>query len=314
MTEVLGIDVGGTKMAAGIVADTGAVTHVNVVSTPAQGSAEEMWQSLSGLCDQVLDQAGNPELAGIGIGSAGPMVWPAGEVSPVNIPAWRGFPLRARVQEKFPELEVRIHGDAIALTAAEHWIGAGRGYANMLGMVVSTGVGGGLILDNKLINGGLGNAGHIGHIVVDPNGPDCGCGGRGCLEAIARGPATVAWAQSEGWSSGDRPADGRSLAEDANAGNEVAIAAFWRAGEAVGIALASSAALLDLDIAVIGGGMVQSGELLLVPVQEAFERHAGLAFASRMKIVPVGLDQAAGVAGGAALILQGDRYWSPPAP
>ena len=312
MTQVLGIDVGGTKLAAGLVDHQGNVTFANVVPTPAQGTADDLWQALSGLCDQVLEQAGSPELAGVGIGSAGPMVWPAGEVSPVNVPAWRGFPLRAHLQEKYPNLEVRLHGDAIAMTAAEHWIGAGRGYANVLGMVVSTGVGGGLVIGNRLVNGGLGNAGHIGHIVVDPNGPECACGGRGCLEAIARGPATVAWAQEQGWNSGDRPADGRSLADDANGGNEIAIAAFRRSGEAVGIALASSAALLDLDIAIIGGGLVQAGDLLLVPVREAFERHAGLAFAARMKIVTVGLEQEAGIAGGASLILQGERYWSPP--
>ncbi|MFZ1361903.1 MAG: ROK family protein [Candidatus Nanopelagicales bacterium] len=312
MTQVLGIDVGGTKMAVGIVDDSGEVTHSSIVPTPAQGTADDMWQALTSACDQTLDKAGHPELAGVGIGSAGPMVWPAGEVSPVNIPAWRGFPLRTQVQEKFPDLDVRIHNDAIAMTAAEHWVGAGRGYANVLGMVVSTGVGGGLVADNHLINGGLGNAGHIGHIVVDPNGPECRCGGRGCLEAIARGPGTVQWAVNQGWLPGDRPADGRSLAEDANAGDEVAIAAFTRAGEAVGIALASCAALLDLDIAIIGGGMVQSGDLLMVPMQEAFDRHAGLGFARRMKIVTVGLEQEAGIVGAASLVLQGENYWSPP--
>lgn len=314
LTQVLGIDVGGTKMAAGIVTGDGTVATSAVVPTPAQGTAEDMWQALEQLCDSVLTQAGNPELAGVGVGSAGPMVWPAGEVSPVNIHSWRGFPLRAKLAAKFPELEVRVHGDAIALAAAEHWLGAGRGYANMLGMVVSTGVGGGLVLDNRLINGGLGNAGHIGHIVVDPNGPDCACGGRGCLEAIARGPATVAWALDQGWvpaagQPADQQPDGRTLAAAANAGDEIAIAAFRRSGEAVGIALASCAALLDLDVAIIGGGLVQAGELLLTPVHEAFERHAGLAFAHRMQIVTAGLNQQAGIIGGASLILQGDRYW-----
>lgn len=312
MTQVLGIDVGGTKMAVGIVDELGEVTHTCIVPTPAKGTADDMWQALETACDLSLDEAGRPQLAGVGIGSAGPMVWPAGEVSPVNIPAWRGFPLRARVQEKFPTLDVRIHNDAIAMTAAEHWVGAGRGYANVLGMVVSTGVGGGLVADNHLVNGGLGNAGHVGHIVVNPNGPECRCGGRGCLEAIASGPSTVRWAVEQGWSSGDRPEDGRSLAADATAGDELAIAAFARAGEAVGVALASCAALLDLDIAIIGGGMVQSGDLLMVPMRDAFNRHAGLEFARRMKIVTVGLEQEAGIVGAASLVLQGENYWSPP--
>ena len=121
------------------------------------------------------------------------MTWPDGEVSPLNMPGWRGFPLRARLAARFPGLPVRIHNDAVCLAVAEHWQGAGRGSADMLGMVVSTGVGGGLILGGRLINGGTGNAGHIGHVVVEPEGgPRCGCGGHGCLEAVARGPALAA--------------------------------------------------------------------------------------------------------------------------
>jgi glucokinase len=121
-------------------------------------------------------------------------------VSPLNIPGWRGFPLRARLAARFPGLPVRIHNDAVCVAVAEHWQGAGRGSADMLGMVVSTGVGGGLILGGRLINGGTGNSGHIGHVVVEPEGgPRCGCGGHGCLEAVARGPALTEWALSQGW-------------------------------------------------------------------------------------------------------------------
>src|SRR6185437_5279171 len=114
----------------------------------------------------------------------------------------------------------------------------GRGHASMLGMVVSTGVGGGLILDGKLISGASGNAGHIGHIVVDPaDGPRCGCGGRGCVEAIARGPALVQWAQSEGWRPEQKDATAKDLAGDAALGHAIAMAAMRRAGHALGVAI-----------------------------------------------------------------------------
>src|SRR5690606_29509347 len=113
--------------------------------------AETLWGALCGLIDEV----GAPEdLVGVGVGCGGPMIWPAGEVSPLNIPGWRNFPLRERLSRRFPGLPVRIHNDAVCLAVAEHWRGAGRGSANMLGMVVSTGVGGGLILGGRLIDGG----------------------------------------------------------------------------------------------------------------------------------------------------------------
>lgn len=313
MTEpVLAIDIGGTKMAAGLVDREGNVLTSDRTATPARGSESEMYSALVDLCDRVLAAGGNPSISGVGVGCAGPMVWPDGVVSPLNITAWRGFPLRRKLRDRYPGVPVRIHNDAVALAAAEHWKGAARGHRNALGMVVSTGVGGGLILGNVMIDGGLGNAGHIGHVVVDPNGPQCACGGRGCLEAIARGPSTAAWAVEQGWTPHSKadPADAKTLADDARAGDPIALAAYRRSGEAVGIALASVTALLDLDIAVIGGGLIQSGEILMGPIRQAFELHSGMAFTKRLKIVPAELDQQAGVIGAAALVLEGDTYWS----
>src|SRR5262249_58300757 len=170
------------------------------------------------------------------------MEWPAGVVSPLNIPAWRSFPLRARLRERFGAVPVRVHNDAICVVAGEHWRGAGRGRDNVLGMVVSTGVGGGLVLDGRLVQGASGNAGHIGHVVVDPAGPECTCGGHGCLEAIARGPALVAWAQSEGWRPDQQDATARDLAGGAALRHPLGPGARGPAGRALGRALASPAA------------------------------------------------------------------------
>ncbi|GIH91552.1 ROK family protein [Planobispora siamensis] len=193
---VLAVDIGGTKFAVAVVGPDGVVRTAGRIATPPGGDARILWKTLDELITSV---AGDSPVAGVGIGCGGPMSWPEGSVSPLNMPGWRDFPLRERLARRFPGVPVRIHNDAVCLAAAEHWRGAGRGSANMLGMVVSTGVGGGLILGGRLIDGGSGNAGHIGHIIVDPDGPPCGCGGRGCLEAIARGPGLAAWAVEQGW-------------------------------------------------------------------------------------------------------------------
>jgi glucokinase len=227
-------------------------------------------------------------------------------VSTLNIPAWREFPLRDRLHELFPDVPVRVHNDAVAFAAGEHWRGAGAGVADLLGMVVSTGVGGGLILDGRVRDGPTGNAGHVGHVVVDPTGPDCTCGGRGCLEAIARGPATVAWARARGFDG----TDGVALVEAARGGSPVARAALDRAGSAVGQVLAGVTAALDLDLVVIGGGLAGAGDLLFDPLRAALERHALMPFTRRLRVVPAANPADAGLLGAAALILAGDRYWS----
>jgi glucokinase len=310
---VLAVDIGGTKLAVGLVEPAGRVLTWSQVPTPSGLDAEQLWRTLNALIVETMDRAGvnADELAGCGCGCGGPMEWPSGVVSPLNIPAWRGFPLRSRLAELLPGMTVRVHNDAICMVAGEHWRGAGRGRDNVLGMVVSTGVGGGLVLDGRLIAGASGNAGHIGHVVVDPDtGPMCACGGRGCLEAIARGPGLVAWAQAEGWRPDQQDATAKELADDGALGHPVGIAAMRRAGRALGIAIASATALCDLEVVSVGGGLSQAGPLLFDPLEEALRAHARLEFTRQVSVVPAALGQSAGLVGAAALILAGDRYWA----
>jgi glucokinase len=310
---VLAIDVGGTKLAAAVAARDGWLITSAQMPTPRDADPERLWRALCGLLGRVLTSAGIREadgLSGIGVGCGGPMEWPAGVVSPLNIPAWRSFPLRARLRELFAGSAVRVHNDAICLVAGEHWRGAGQGKDNVLGMVVSTGVGGGLIVDSRLIAGASGNAGHIGHVVVDPAGPECSCGGRGCLEAVARGPALVAWARGQGWRAGQPDATAKDLAEDGAAGHQVGVAAMRRAGRALGIAIASATHLCDLEVVSVGGGLSQAGDLLFGPLREALRDHARLDFTRRVQVVPAALGQDACLVGAAALFLAGDRYWT----
>jgi len=310
----IAIDIGGTKMAAGLVEPGGRLIAAARTATPQALDAEQLWRTLDALISQVLESAGvgrTGALSGVGCGCGGPMEWPAGQVSPLNIPGWRSFPLRERLADRFNGLPVRLHNDAICMAAGEHWRGAGRGRRDMLGMVVSTGVGGGLVLDGRLINGATGNGGHIGHVVVDPDtGPPCECGGKGCLEAIARGPALANWAQQQGWRPGQREPTAKDVADDAARGHPVAIAAMRRAGRAIGIAIASATDLCDLEVVAIGGGLAQAGGLLFGPVTETVRIYARLDFARDVQVVPAGLGQDAGLIGAAALIFAGERYWS----
>jgi glucokinase len=311
---VLAVDVGGTKMAVGLVEPAGRVLTWSQVPTPTGLDAELLWRTLDVLITKILDGGDitDPsQLAGCGCGCGGPMDWPSGIVSPLNIPGWRAFPLRARLAERLPGITVRVHNDAICMVAAEHWRGAGRGRDNVLGMVVSTGVGGGLVLDGRLVAGASGNAGHIGHVVVDPDtGPPCACGGRGCAEAIARGPALVTWAQGEGWRPDQKDATAKDLAGDGAQGHPVGIAAMRRAGRALGIAIASATVLCDLEVVSVGGGLSQAGPLLFDPLEEALRAHARLEFARQVRVVPAALGQSAGLVGAAALIFAGGQYWA----
>lgn len=295
-TCVLAVDIGGTKLAAAPVHPDGRLGALVRRPTPA-GDAEAVWSALASV---VTEAIGDTDVSGAGIGSAGPLDAEAGTVSPVNIPSWRGFPLRDRLTALLAGRPVVLANDAVAGAVGEYHHGAGRGVRAMLGMVVSTGVGGGLIVDGHVYAGRTGNAGHIGHTVVDLNGDPCPCGARGCVETITSGPAMVRWAFAKGWTS--LSPDAESLAASARAGHPVARAAFERSARALGAGIASAAALCDLDRVVIGGGVARAWDLLEPPLTAAMEMYAGLAFVRRVEIVRSALDGRAGLLGVAALV------------
>lgn len=233
--RVLAVDVGGTKLAAGVVDREGALDRRASVPTPPGTDPEALLATLLGLVDEVRDGAG--PLTAVGVGCGGPMARAADgtmAVSPLNIPAWRGFPLGPRLAAHL-DLPVAVDNDAKALALGEGWVGAAAGVRDFLAMVVSTGVGGGIVLDGRLLDGADGNAGHIGHVIVEPDGALCPCGARGCLEAEASGTGIAA-------------RTGRPAAE---APEEVRV----RTGTLVGRAVASVANLLDLRLACVAGSV-----------------------------------------------------------
>ena len=302
MTDVtaaptLALDIGGTKIAAGLVDAEGQVLHENRQPTPADADPEQVWAAAERAIAEALAAAGGT-VSGAGISSAGPIDLAAGTISPVNIAAWRGFPVRDRVAAAVPGVPVRLAGDGLCMALGEHWRGAGQGAAFLLGMVVSTGVGGGLVLDGVPYDGRTGNAGHVGHVVVDLDGPACSCGGRGCVEAIASGPHLAAWARSQGWAG----ADARELADAAAAGDAIAVRAFERGGRAIAAMIASVAAVCDLDLVVIGGGVANAGPVLFDPLRAALNDYAALDFITGLRVEPAALGGQAGLVGAAALL------------
>ena len=276
MGPVLAVDVGGTKLAAGIVTAEGDVLRHEKVPTPVS-DAEEMFDALLGVIERV--RTGDEVVCGVGCG--GPMA-PGGEtVSPLNIPAWRDFPLRARLRDALG-LDVHVDNDAKALALGEGWRGAARGERHFLAMVVSTGVGGGIVLDGRLLDGALGNAGHVGHVIVNPGGNTCGCGARGCLEAEASG-------------TGIRALTGRAP-EEADA------ATVARVGTMVGRGVASVCNLLDLRLAVVAGSVALGyGEPFFAAAQTELDACARLSFSTGARIVPAGLGADGPIVGAAAV-------------
>ncbi|MCC5952501.1 MAG: ROK family protein [Acidimicrobiia bacterium] len=279
----LAIDIGGTKLAAGLVDGSGRLEVSRQVPTSAE-DGEGLFAVLAGLVDEVRDEGRRRSLADptvCGVGSGGPMTWGGAAVSPVNIPQWRGFPLRDRLADRVG-LPTFVDNDAKALALAEGWQGAARGVSGFVGMVVSTGVGGGIVLDGRLLDGVDGNAGHIGHVVVEPDGHRCGCGGRGCLEAEASGTAIAA----------------RTGAPPAEASIEVR----EHTGRLVGRAVASVGALLDLRLAVVAGSVALGfGEVFFAAAQREIDERARLEFVRDLRIVPAELGAEAPLVGAAAV-------------
>jgi glucokinase len=254
----LALDVGATKAAAARVTPDGEV--LDRASVPTGGGDDPFPR----IADMLRRVQGDAEVCGIG--TAGPMTVAGERISPVNLHAWRDFPLRERVAE-VTGLPTSLDGDAKALALAEGRFGAAAGVDRYVAMVVSTGVGGGIVLDGRLLDGGAGNAGHIGHIVVEPDGRPCGCGGRGCLEGEVSGRAI---AEVTGRPPADAPAEVRE-----------------RCGRLVGRAVASVANLLDLRLAVVSGSVALGfGDDFFGPAQDELDRLARLSFSRGARIVP----------------------------
>ena len=275
-TGYLAIDIGGTKLAVGVVSTSGELLSRMQTQTP----STDVWGALKQLIDAQMLQT-EVRLEACGVGCGGPMTLGGESVSPLNIPDWRGFSLLSAI-ESATGLKTYIANDAQALVLGEVWCGSAVGVSDVIGMVVSTGVGGGIVSNNKLVTGHFGNAGHIGHVIVQPDGRLCECGAHGCLEAHVSGRSIEAMT--------GKPSE--------YATNEVKI----EAGKLVGRALVAVGALMDLQLCVIGGSVALGfGALFFESVQHELDRSARLEFIRGMRVLPVGLGDAAPLIGAASL-------------
>ncbi len=277
---VLAVDIGGTKMAAAVVDPCGVILAEARAPTPASSDPEVVFAALVSVVDRArADTTADPVVCGVGCG--GPMSAGGETVSPLNIRGWVRFPLRDRLHRQVG-LPVVVDNDAKALALGEGWLGAAQGSANYLAMVVSTGVGGGIVLDGRLLDGQGGNAGHIGHLVVEPEGRPCVCGGRGCLEAEASGRSIESMT---GHPAAQAPDSVRR-----------------RTGTLVGRAVASVANLLDVELAVVAGSVALGyGGMFFEAAQEEIARRSQLDFSRSTRIVPGGLGATGPLVGAAAV-------------
>lgn len=277
---VLAVDIGGTKMAAAVVDPHGAMLADARIATPSSSDPEVVFGALVALIERVRSTAATePTVCGVGCG--GPMSAGGATVSPLNIGAWVRFPLRERLAERVG-LAVAVDNDAKALALGEGWLGAARGSTNYMAMVVSTGVGGGIVVDGRLLDGESGNAGHIGHVVVEPDGRPCACGGRGCLEAEASG---LSIEQVTGRPAAEAPEPVRR-----------------RTGRLVGRAVASMSNLLDVELTVVAGSVALGfGATFFEAAQEELSSRSRLDFSRSARIMPGGLGAHGPLVGAAAV-------------
>ncbi|MGK9146854.1 ROK family glucokinase [Plantibacter flavus] len=280
MGNAIGIDIGGTKIAGGVVDDDGRILAAARTPTPAS-DPDAIIEAVVGMVRE-LDTG---DISSVGV--AAPGFFDADRSTVYYSPniAWRNEPLRDRLAERLPDKAVVIENDANAAGWAEFRYGAGRAERSMVMVTIGTGVGGAIVLDDRLLTGGFGTGAELGHMRLIPDGLPCGCGARGCVEQYCSGSALLRLANEAADAGGDGAAlarareaaggvlNGHHVSALLEAGDPGALRCLTGLGNHLGEALASFSAILDPTVFVIGGGVAQAGDLLLDPVREAFLSH-----------------------------------------
>lgn len=281
MTVTVGVDVGGTKIAAGLVDENGQLIARDRRVSPATDPAKIV-QTIGEL---VRSLVGSREVEAVGVCAAGFVDSERATVIFAPNLAWRDEPLKERLQQELG-LPVVVENDANAAAWGEFNFGAGEDVEDLLMLTIGTGVGGGVVIDGGLLRGGFGIGGEVGHIQMVPGGVRCGCGNLGCLESYGSGSALVRMTREHALEEPDRAravlerADGDvgrisgpMVTEAARAGDVFALERLAELGDWIGQGVASLTAVLDPNVVVIGGGVSEAGELLLGPIRTSFQRH-----------------------------------------
>lgn len=315
MKQFIGLDFGGTNLKAGVVdVTTGEISHVKSIKTMPYSGSQGVMSRMGDLINKVIEtsELKKSSLGGVGIGVPGKLDMDHGLVRFLtNLPGhWPNVPLAATIQE-MTGLPVYLINDVRAITFGEWKFGAGRGVSSMACFAIGTGIGGGLIIDNKLVLGIEGSAGEVGHIIIDHNGPLCGCGSHGCVEAYASGPA-IAASGIKAVVQGMETSIGKLAEFDLNRitpelinkaaqqGDSIAMDIFDKAGYHIGIAVASVLTVVGSRKVVIGGGVAQAGDLLLNAIKRTINERVRLMPIEQVEVVPAELGTNAGIIGSAA--------------
>jgi glucokinase len=301
LAPVLALDIGGTKLAAGVVDAAGGVHSFVVEPTQADRGPDDGVRRLFELGRRAAGESGVEWSAvkAVGIGCGGPLDPERGVlIAPLHLGGWRDVPITALAEGAFDRPAV-LDNDATAAAAGEHRYGAGKGTRNMVYLTVSTGVGGGVVVDGRLYRGATGNGGELGHVTVDWKGRECrGCGRRGCLEAYASGTSIA----ERGREAGIEGATAPGVAAAARAGDPVALAVWEETVRALACGVTSIVNLFEPELVVIGGGVSREGEYLLGPLRDAVHAQAMGPPGRAVGIVQSVLGDQVGVVGAAAVV------------
>ncbi len=314
---VLAIDLGGTKIITALISNKGQMIAREYCSTLADEGPESVINRILSAIDHLrsLRDISSSQLSGISIAAAGVIDMEKGIItSSPNLPGWCNIPLRDIVKERC-KVSTFLLNDANAAALGEHQFGAGKGANNLIYITVSTGIGGGIIINGRLYFGSSGGAGEIGHTTVDVNGPRCSCGNIGCLEVLASGEA-VAREAIRRISHGEKSsltemvegkienitAEKVSLA--AQDGDSLALEVIAKAAAYLGAGMVNLVNIFNPEIIIVGGGMAKMGDLLLAPVRQVVKERAFQLPAEAVRIVPAQLGDDAGVFGAAIFALE----------
>ena len=315
MGKRIGIDVGGTNVKIALVDDKGKIIYSNSVPTYAQMGYEYTVNNIKQAIRDLMKETNTKpsDIQGIGFDFPGQVDYKTGVVKLApNIPGWVNVPIAKMIEDEF-HIPTRIDNDVRCAALGELKFGAGKGCENFVCITVGTGIGSGLVINGKLVRGAANAAGEIGHIKLQmQDGPICGCGDTGCLEAFASGPSIVAMAQEylkSGKSTKFREMAGVDgeitpyiVAKAAEAGDPVAKRIFEKTGYYIGMGLVSVINLLNPEKVIIGGGVAEAGDLLLEPIRKTIKERAMIIAGSSVEIVPAELGNSAGVIGASMLV------------
>ena len=287
---VVGVDLGATKIALGLIDPHDQIVAYRRIPTNAYEGPPMVVERIAQSVVELEGEMPNGEkIAALGICSPGPIDYESGMiVDPPNIPGLHNTPLRQILAERL-HIPVSLEHDAKASALGEFHYGAGRGERSMVFIVVGTGVGAAIITDGRLYRGLHNSAGEVGHITLDRRGEPCSCGSRGCVETYVSGPWLARHyeraIEREGSGQSQQPITGELVARLAADGDALATQIITQAGEALGVAIASMAMILDIELYVVGSSVAKSGDLLLEPARKTVPRYSHQSVGSRVRIV-----------------------------